>query len=149
MVGNLFFFIRSLLGVVFLCGESFRFFTEAGAGGAAPAVDGLCCVPDLFHGLLPRRLCRLHRQNLSGNLIRRKSSDPFCHAKRFTLRVVLFFTGCKVQTCCCYHDYAAADGEDRGSDSTGGREGGQLGICNGCASIHYMTIFSCNLDTLC
>ena len=123
MVGNLFFFIRSLLGVVFLCGESFRFFYRSRGGRSRPGGGWtLLRAGSVSWFAAPEALPAAPAEPVR-KPCPAKSSDPFCHAKRFTLRVVLFFTGCKVQTCCCYHDYAAADGEDRGSDSTGGREG--------------------------
>ena len=39
---------------------------------------------------------------------------------------------CEEQACSDDHDRTSADGEDRGTDATGGREGGEGGILNRC-----------------
>lgn len=100
------FFIRALLAVVI----PFLFCRDKSGYDFMEAAGGLCR-PRLSYPCIP-------------------SAYVFCF--RVILRRLLrgFLAGCEEQAGCYYHDGASADGEDRGTDATGGRKGGKLGICN-------------------
>ena len=98
MVVNNFFFIRSLLTVVF--------FLKNGAG-EPPRFDWV--------SFLSFRLSLRQRRSY------------------VSVRLFLsFFACCKVQTSCCYHNCAAADGEDCSTDTTCGRKISEFCIEHGC-----------------